>query len=142
MPEVLTRQPESKHDRNEWLETKRPTSPLGPSPFKYYIHDSVKQLRLQLIGDLRTSNVTDLNGTWETAKTTLGQRRLVLDLRQLYSADEEGRLWLAKMKDGGGSCLPATFFQIDGQMAANTRGQEAGAVKLSLIGRLLGLIRH
>jgi hypothetical protein len=140
MPEVLTRQPESKRDRNEWLETKRPASRLSPSPFKYYIHDSVKQLRLQLIGDLRTSNVTELNGTWETAKTTLGQRRLVLDLRQLYSTDDEGRLWLAKMKDGGGACVPAAFFQMDGEMTANAAGQESGAVKLSLIGRLLGLI--
>ena len=140
MPEVLTRPPEPKHDRNEWLETKRPTSPLPLSPFKYYIHDSVTLLRLQLIGDLRASNVTELNGTWETARTTLGQRCLILDLRQLCSTDEDGRLWLAKMKDGGGTCLPATSFQMEAQLAAKKTSQETAAAKLSLIGRILGLV--
>jgi len=111
MPEVLSRTPEPQQEYRERPEAKRPSSTIHSTSFQYYIHDSVATFRLQLIGELRASNVTELNGSWETARTTLGHRKLVLDLRRLYSADEEGRRWLAKMVAAGGACLPGTCFE-------------------------------
>jgi len=127
MPEVLTRTAELQLER---IEVNSPRS----SSFKYYIHDSVAAFRLQLIGDLTAWDVTELNGTWETARTTLGRRKLVLDLSRLHSADEEGNQWLAKMKAVGAVFRPEGPTQ---PVAAETC-----FIKLSLIGRVLGALRY
>jgi len=127
MPEVLITPPELHQER---LEIHR----SGPSSFKYYIHDSIVTLRLQLIGDLTTSDVTELNGTWETARTTLGHRTLILDLGRLHSADEAGRQWLANMREAGATYVP----QGPSQPVAG----ENCFVKLSLVGRVLGVFGY
>jgi hypothetical protein len=51
------------------------------SALKYYIHDGTEAFRFQLIGELREADVKELSGCWETAKSTFGSRKLVLDLR-------------------------------------------------------------
>jgi hypothetical protein len=127
MPDVLITPPELHQERLE-------INPSRSSYFKYYIHDSVATLRLQLIGDLTASEVTELNGTWETAKTTLGRRKLVLDLYRLHSADEEGRRWLAKMRDAGAACVP--------EGPTQPVAEDPCFVRLSLIGRMLGAFRY
>jgi hypothetical protein len=127
MPEVLIRTPELQQERIE-------INPSRSSSFKYYIHDSVAALRLQLIGDLTASEVTELNGTWETAKTTLCRRKLVLDLYRLHSADDEGTRWLAKMKAAGAICEP--------EGPTRPVSEEVCFVRLSLIGRILGAFRY
>jgi hypothetical protein len=79
--------------------------------FKYYIHDSTGQFRLELLGELTETGVADLTGCWHTAKSTVADRKLVLDLRGLKAVDEAGRQWLASMSMEGASYLPDSFFE-------------------------------
>ena len=139
MAEVLTQNAEFELQRGEETRAHRPTSLVRSHSFKYYIHDSVPTLRFQLVGDLRATNLAELNGSWETARTTLGLRRFVLDAIQLYSTDAEGRSWLVKMKDAGAAFLPATY--LDPATTAVKVQAESEAVCLSILGRLMGMIR-
>jgi hypothetical protein len=136
--DVLTQQVELKGSRTE----EKPAIPLAgctpSSTFKYYIHDSVATLRFQLIGDLRDGNVTELNGSWETAQTTLRFRRLVLDLCGLNSTDEHGKRWLLKMKDVGAAFLPDEYLEA---AAKTSRTMRADGQKPSLAGRMLAIFK-
>jgi|SRR3982751_2252930 len=81
------------------------------SALKYYIHDSTDSFRFQLIGELRDADVKELSGCWETAKSTFGSRKLVLDLRALASTDENGKEWLLAMVREGAVCVPESYFR-------------------------------
>lgn len=83
---------------------------LGASLLKYYIHDSIDALRFELCGELTEWDVAELNGCWHTARTTLGSRKLILDVRRLTAADEGGRLWLHAMSNQGASFIPDGWF--------------------------------
>ena len=74
--------------------------------FKYYIHDGIVDCRLQLLGELREDNLVDLTGCWETARTTLKNRGLILDLHGLRSADDAGQRWLNTMAAEGAVLQP------------------------------------
>jgi hypothetical protein len=142
MAEVLSRNTEDKSLRGAESVANRPSSLTRSLFFKYYIHDSVPTLRFQLIGDLRAAQIAELNGSWETARTTLSLRRFVLDVSQLYSADEAGLAWLRKMKEAGTQFLPQNY--IDSQSLNEDhapRPEQAEPVCLSLLGRVLGKIR-
>lgn len=109
--------------------------------FKYYIHDSVEACRLQLIGEFTEQDVAELDGCWRTAKTIVGGRKVVLDLRGVTAVDETGKRWLASMGSEGARYVPETFLQkcISGAPIAASH-QEPGA-KSGLVGRLLGSLR-
>jgi hypothetical protein len=79
------------------------------SNFKYYIHDGTGACRLQLLGQVGESEVAELTSCWQTAKTTLGRRRLVLDVHEVNSIDDAGKKWLAGMIQDGAACLPESF---------------------------------
>jgi hypothetical protein len=96
-----TKQAASKESRNH----------VRSSLFKYYIHDSTDAYRLQLLGDLTESEIAELEGCWRTARNTLGDRKLVLDLQGLKSADEPGREWLISMANEGATYLPETYLR-------------------------------
>ncbi|MGI8958388.1 MAG: hypothetical protein ACR2IV_01225 [Bryobacteraceae bacterium] len=81
--------------------TKRPNGILCSSRLKYYIHDGIDACRFQLIGELTDADIAELHGCWRTAKTTLGKRKLILDLRGLNRIDEAGTKWLASMAEDG-----------------------------------------
>ena len=106
---------ESQSDKSN---TKRAASPASEPPnslvrssrFKYYIHDGVEACRLQLIGELTSADLEELNGCWRTAKTTLGKRKLILDLRDLTVVDEPGKQWVSSMIEQGAACLPSSSF--------------------------------
>jgi len=83
------------------------------SALKYYIHDGTEAFRFQLIGELREADVKELSGCWQTAKSTFGNRKLVLDLRQLRSTDESGKQWLLSMVREGAVCLPESYFRAN-----------------------------
>ena len=83
------------------------------SALKYYIHDGTEAFRFQLIGELRDTDVSELSGCWETARSTFGSRRLVLDLRELRSTDESGKEWLLAMVREGAVCLPESYFRAN-----------------------------
>ena len=95
--------------RNMAEETTITAKKNRPSYFKYYIHDGNEACRLQLLGGLLEADVTELNGCWRTVKTTLKNRKLIIDVRALQSADDAGRGWLASMAGQGVSFMPETF---------------------------------
>lgn len=141
MAEVLTQNAEPTVQQGSEPVANRPSSPVHSHFFKYYIHDSVDTLRFQLIGDLRAANVRELNGSWETARTTLNQRRFVIDVNQVYGSDVEGRKWLLHMKDVGATFLPGNYLDTGPHEKRAERDLEQESVKLSLLGRIMGLIR-
>jgi hypothetical protein len=85
------------------------TARVRSSSFKYYIHDSCAALRLKLIGELTQGDIAELNGCWRTARTTLANRKLVLDLRSLKTVDATARDWLGAMAQEGACYLPEDF---------------------------------
>jgi hypothetical protein len=87
----------------------RSTTRVRPSSFKYYIHDSIDVLRFKLIGELTQGDLQELNGSWRTAKTTLGRRKLVLDLQTLRTVDEASKQWLAGMSAEGACYMPENY---------------------------------
>ena len=110
------------------------------SVFKYYIHDSVDTLRFQLLGDLSEHDVPELSGCWNTARTTLSKRKLVIDLRLLKSADESGKEWLLSMANEGATYLPESYFRtgLSGQNSSPTSG---GSRNIGILARLISLVR-
>ena len=142
MAEVLSRNTEDESLRSAESFGYRPSSLTRSLFFKYYIHDSVPTLRFQLIGDLRVAQVAELNGSWETARTTLLLRHFVLDVSQLYSADEAGRAWLRKMKEAGAQFLPQNYMDSPGvSQNSPPHLEQSVTVCLSLLGRALRKIR-
>lgn len=85
----------------------QPKRVLSSSRFKYYIHDGIEACRFQLIGELTESEIPELSGCWRTAKTMLGRRKLILDLRGLRSLDEAGTMWVTSMASEGAECVRA-----------------------------------
>ena len=132
----------SKRTGSAPVNSARQNSLIRSSIFKYYIHDSIASCRLQLIGELTDAEVPELNGCWRTARTTLGRRKLVLDLQALKSVDEAGKQWLAGMAQEGASCVPESYLR-DLVAGKHTSGTEAppASVKLSVFGRVLALLR-
>jgi hypothetical protein len=118
------------------------TTSFGRSSFRYYIHDAVASCRLQLIGELTEAETAELNGCWRTVKTTLGTRKLILDLHALKSVDEAGKQWLASMAQEGAICSPEGFLR-DLVAGKHTFGVEtpSPAPKPGLFTRILGLLR-
>lgn len=140
MPEVLSPNTEGKLQRGGESVANRVSSLARSLSFKYYIHDSVLTLRFQLIGDLRADQVAELDGSWETARTTLSLRRFVLDLSQLYSTDDAGRAWLRKMQDAGAQFLPQNYMESRFNQTSTQAPAQIETVRLSLLGRVLGRV--
>lgn len=92
-------------------------NPVRSALFKYYIHDGVECCRLQLIGEFTEVEVPNLNGCWNCVKTTVGQRKFVLDLEGLESADDAAKQWIVRMTAEGAIVVPENFL-LDGPIAA------------------------
>ncbi len=107
------------------------------SSVKYYIHDSTEACRLQLLGELSDSDVGELSGCWRTAKTTLGNRRLILDLRGLKTVGDAGRQWLVEMAKEGAIYLPDSYLR-DGLSAPVSSKKDASP---GLFNRLFSVLR-
>jgi hypothetical protein len=112
----------------------RPNRIRGSSCLKYYIHDGINACRFQLIGELSEVDVPELRGCWQTAKTMLGKRRLILDLRGLKSIDEAGATWISSMVTEGAECISAPANESPGHS-----GKPRRFTKLLAILRCFGL---
>ena len=110
------------------------------SLFKYYIHDHIDACRLQLIGELTESDVPELSGCWRTARTILGDRKLLVDLRKLKTVDEAGKQWILSMTDEGAACIPETFLR-DVTVRSMSDAKETAAGRPSFFAKLLSVIR-
>jgi hypothetical protein len=129
MLELLSEQTEIKTPRS--APATRPSGTVQLSRLSYYIHDGVDACRFQLIGELTEPDLAELSGCWRTAKTTLGKRKLILDLRGLKSLDEAGMKWLANMAGEGAEYLGAPSDSAPVENGRNT-GQ---------FGKLLAIFR-
>ena len=89
--------------------------------FKYYIHDAIDVCRLQLIGNFTQANIQDISGCWRTAKTTLGNRPLIIDAEALSSTDDAAREWLTAMIAEGARLKPDGY--LDGSRAARAEAK-------------------
>jgi hypothetical protein len=103
--------------------------------FKYYIHDTVDGLKLEMFGALKESAVGELSCCWQTAKTTLKGRTLTLDLRNVTEVDESAKQWLASLE--GAKYLPESFLLdavggLPGRAMTDTK-----EIRQSLLGRIL-----
>ncbi|HEY6991129.1 MAG TPA: hypothetical protein VH369_22220 [Bryobacteraceae bacterium] len=107
------------------------------SSFKYYIHDSSDTFRLALLGEFTEAEVTELSGCWNTARTTLGKRNLILDLRGLRIVDDAGKRWLAGMAQEGAVYVPESFLR--NAMADHT--PEPKPPRASFWSRLVAIFR-
>ena len=112
------------------------SSVSGRSELIYYIHDSVPALRFQLIGNLREANVAELSGCWNTARTILGSRHLVIDLRALRSTDEAGKQWLLSLAHEGARYLPESYFRT-GLASSDYEAPR----RIGILSRLLSIFR-
>jgi ABC-type transporter Mla MlaB component len=68
---------------------------------QYYMHDGPGAFRFELAGDLDRQGASRLDQDWRTASSTLGDRRLVVDMTFLTSVDEAGRALLVGWHRGG-----------------------------------------
>lgn len=107
------------------------------SCFKYYIHDSTQALRLQLLGQLTSAELSELSGCWRTAKTTLGDRKLVLDVERLETADEASKQWLREMAKEGATYVPDSYLR-NGLSRESIAPQ---AAKPGVLGKLVAIFR-
>lgn len=107
------------------------------SLFKYYIHDGIDACRFQLFGELTQAEVPELSGCWRTAKTILGNRKLIFDLQRLASADEAGKQWLVAMTAEGAICQPDSVLR-DGFRAQT---ESPRPVRPGFFARLYSLFR-
>jgi anti-anti-sigma regulatory factor len=75
---------------------------------KITIHDSANELRFRLEGRLCGPWVRELRQCWQTAASTTGGRRTVLDLGEVDFVDPEGQSLMADMCQRGVRLLAIT----------------------------------
>jgi ABC-type transporter Mla MlaB component len=90
---------------------------------QYYMHDGPSAFRFELSGELDRQGASRLDQDWRTASSTLGDRRLVVDMTFLTSVDEAGRALLVGWHRGGA------------HIVAN--GENARALAASILGEPL-----
>jgi hypothetical protein len=104
---------------------------VSTTKFKFYLHDSVEACRLQLLGPLSFRELSELIGCWNTARTTLKARKLILDISAVTSIDDPGRKWVAAMVAEGA-------LLIEAPVEAPSRPSQNGILK-RMFGALLGV---
>jgi len=68
------------------IESRRPNAGL-----QFYLHDGSTEFRFKLSGHLSDHGARELEQTWRTASSTIGARKLVVDLSRVTGIDEAGR---------------------------------------------------
>jgi len=68
---------------------------------QYYMHDGPTAFRLELAGNLNHEGTLRLDQDWQTASSTIGDRRLIVDLTLVTGADEQGRELLTRWSREG-----------------------------------------
>ena len=66
-----------------------------------YQHDSPARFEFVLRGDLTGDPITDLEHAWNTAKSILGDKVLVVDISGIKTADAHGIALLSRMRESG-----------------------------------------
>jgi len=58
---------------------------------RYYLHDGSTAIRFKLAGDLSEHGARELEKAWRTASSTIGGRKLIVDLSLVTGIDKAGR---------------------------------------------------
>jgi hypothetical protein len=66
-----------------------------------YQHDSPEMFRIVLKGDLSEAGAQQLRWAWETAKSTLKGKQLILEVSDVGAADPAGLDLLSRMREAG-----------------------------------------
>ena len=72
---------------------------------QYYMHDGPTAFRLELAGNLNHEATQRLDQDWRTASSTIGDRRLVVDLTLVTGTDERGRALLTRWTRKGAQLI-------------------------------------
>jgi ABC-type transporter Mla MlaB component len=62
---------------------------------QYYMHDGPTAFRFELAGDLNQDGARRLDQDWRTASSTIGDRKLIVDITFVTNIDQQGRALLA-----------------------------------------------
>jgi ABC-type transporter Mla MlaB component len=71
-----------------------------------YQHDSPEKFRIVLKGDLREAGAQQLRSVWDTAKSTLNGKQLIVELSDVGAVDAAGIDLLSRMREAG-ACVSA-----------------------------------
>ena len=113
--------------------------------FKYYIHDGIRECRLEFIGKLEERDLIEIGACLRTLEGSLNGRPLVLDLRRLDSADSTVSCWLTTMRTEGASCLTnsrvSNVKKARPQNELDVLSRRFINTTLSVLARLVGFLR-
>jgi hypothetical protein len=87
-----------------------PESIPGSSNLNFYQHDMADCFRFQIDGEFHDSLVRELEGCWQTARSTVRERPLIVDLRFVTSWGDTAVELLGRMHQAG-----ATFMALPGR---------------------------
>src|SRR5262245_50884877 len=88
------------------LRTKANVRPhAGSGDLRYYLHDGSAAFRFELVGNLSDHGARDLEQAWRTASSTIGDRRLIVDLTRLTAISDFGRTLLLQWRLEGATLL-------------------------------------
>jgi len=87
-----------------------------------YQHDQAKTFRFVLVGELDGTSAHELQCAWETARSVLRGRELLVDLTQMTAAGPEGWGLLSRMKEAGARLLE-TPAAANGHLHSPRRGR-------------------
>jgi len=73
---------------------------------QYYMHDGPTAFRFELAGNLNQEGARRLDQDWRTASSTIGDRRLIIDMTFVTEVDERGRALIVRWHREG-ACLIA-----------------------------------
>lgn len=105
-----------------------------------YQHDSATTFQFVLRGELIGDRVRDLEYAWNTAKSILAGKELVVDISGIMNADTAGVDLLSRMRESGArlsAALPPEsegFLRSLGVPAAAPRGLRGSSWALRLLG--------
>ncbi len=71
--------------------------------FRVTIHDSAREFRLAMEGDLGAPQAREVESVWTTAASTIPGRAFVIDLAGITSVDPLAAPLLARMRERGGT---------------------------------------
>jgi len=86
--------------------TKANVGPRAESgDLQYYLHDGSGAFRFELVGNLSNHGARDLEQAWSTASSTIGDRKLIVDLTRVTAISDFGRELLLRWRLGGATLL-------------------------------------
>jgi hypothetical protein len=78
---------------------------MSTQALEYYMHDGPTAFRFKLAGNLNHEGARRLDQDWRTASSTLGDRRLIVDMTFVTGVDKQGQALIARWHLEGASLI-------------------------------------